>query len=84
MKQKDIALIIVIVIISGTISFFVSKLLFSVPSGRQTEVEVVQPITAQFNQPDNRYLNNNSVDPTKNIVIGESQNSAPFNSNNGQ
>lgn len=79
MKQKDIALIVVIVIVSGTISFFISKWLFSVPANRQTKVEVVTPISADFNQPDKRYFNSNSVDPTQNITIGGSQNTAPFN-----
>ena len=86
MKQKDIALIVVIVIISGSISFFVSKWLFSVPAGRQTKVEIVTPITTEFNQPDSRYFNSDSIDPTQNITIGGSQNQAPFNdtSNNSQ
>ena len=87
MKQKDIFVIVVVVIISAGISIFVSKWLFSVPAGRQTKVEVVTPITAEFDQPDNRYFNSNSVDPTQNITIGGNQNQAPFNSNtnsNGQ
>jgi len=84
MKQKDIALIVVVVVISGTISFFISKMLFSVPKSRQSKVEVVQAITSDFPTPDARYFNANSVDPTKNITIGDSQNSQPFNSQNGQ
>jgi hypothetical protein len=82
MKQKDIALIVVVIIVSGAISYFVSNALFSVPKSRQTKVEVVDPITTDFAQPDSRYFNNNSVDPTKNITIGGSQNTAPFS--NGQ
>lgn len=84
MKQKDIALIVVIVIVSGTISLFISKWLFAIPSSRQSQVEVVEPITTDFAQPDSRYFNNNSVDPTKNISIGDSSNNAPFNNTNGQ
>ena len=84
MKQKDIALIVIVVIISGAVSLFISKWLFATPKDRQTKVEVVQPITADFTQPDSRYFNSNSINPTKDITIGESQNSAPFNSSNGQ
>jgi hypothetical protein len=87
MKQKDIFVIVVVVVISAAISVFVSKWLFSVPAGRQTKVEVVTPITAEFDQPDSRYFNSNSVDPTKNISIGDNQNAAPFNdktNSNGQ
>ncbi len=84
MKQKDIILIVAVVIISGTVSFLLSKVLFSVPKERQTRVEVVQAISPDFPQPDTRYFNGNAVDPTKNITIGDSSNNQPFNSNNGQ
>lgn len=79
MKQKDILLIVVVVIISGGVSLFVSSLLFKVPKAQETKVEVVQPITAEFVQPDPRYFNNTSIDPTQNISIGGNQNPAPFN-----
>lgn len=79
MKQKDILLIVVVAIVAGAASFFLSNLLFKVPSAQETEVEVVQPITADFPQPDTRYFNATSIDPTKNIQIGDNQNPTPFN-----
>lgn len=79
MKQKDILLIIMVVIISGMVSFFISKFLFTVPKNRQTKVEIVQPISSDFSQPDTRYFNANAIDPTKNITIGDNQNTQPFN-----
>lgn len=81
MKQKDILLIAVVVVVSGTASFFLSKFLFNTPKNRQQKVEVVQPISAEFPQPDSKYFNSNSIDPTKNITIGDSNNSKPFSSN---
>jgi len=80
MKQKDIALIIIIVAISAVISVFVSKAFISAPKNRQQKVELVTPITSDFSQPDPKYFNANSVDPTKNITIGGSSNPQPFNS----
>jgi hypothetical protein len=80
-KQKDLFLIAIVVIVSGAASFVLSKYLFSTPKNRQEKVEVVQPISADFPKPDSKYFNSNSVDPTKNITIGDSQNSKPFNSN---
>lgn len=80
MKQKDIILIIAVVLVSGTISFLLSKFLFSTPKSRETKVEIVQPISSEFPQPDSRYFNPNSVDPTQNITIGDNQNTQPFNS----
>lgn len=78
MKQKDIALIAVIVIISAVISIFVSKAVFAKPANRQQEVEVVQEITSSFPTPSSQYFNDQAFDPTKVIVIGGNANPAPF------
>lgn len=80
MKQKDIMLIVVVVIISALASFFLSSLFFTSPKNRQQPVEVVNPITAEFSQPDTKYFNRNAVDPTKLIQIGDNSNKTPFNS----
>lgn len=84
MKQKDIALIVLIVAISGAISFFISKQIFASPKNRQQAVEVVQPITSNFPQPDSRYFNNQSFDPTQLITIGQNANPDPFSSSTQQ
>jgi hypothetical protein len=81
MKQKDITLIIVVVFISGVFSFVLSNYLFGSAKNRQERVEVVQPITAEFTQPSNKYFNDKSIDPTKLITIGDNNNNQPFNSN---
>ena len=79
MKQKDYMLILVVVFFGGIISFFASKLIFSSPQSRQTEVEIVEEISADFQLPDNKYFNSESINPTKLIQIGDNNNSAPFN-----
>jgi hypothetical protein len=79
MKQKDIALILVVIFISVVFSLLVSKWLISSPRHRSYKVEVVQPITADFTPPDKKYFNENSFDPTKLIQIGNDSNSKPFN-----
>lgn len=79
MKQKDIALIIVIVFISGVASFFISNALFASPKDRDQKVEKVEAITADFPTPDKKYFNSQSIDPTQLIQIGESTNPNPFN-----
>lgn len=78
MKQKDIALIIVLVAISAVISFLLSGWLFATPEDRQQEVEKVDVITSDFEQPDNKYFNASSVNPTQNIKIGPGENPNPF------
>ncbi len=61
MKQKDIALIVVIAAISAVISVFASKALFSTPKGLSAQVETVEKISADFPQPDTRYFNEKSI-----------------------
>lgn len=84
MKQKDIALIILIVAVSGVASFFVSRLTFAPPKHLQQQVEVVEPIKSDFPSPDNKYFNGSSIDPTQLIQIGNNANQNPFNASTGQ
>ena len=80
MKDRDIALIIVIIFVSAIVSFFLSDIIFATPKNRQSQVEVVQPITSNFPQPDARYFNSNSFDPTQLINVGQNANTNPFTS----
>jgi hypothetical protein len=80
MKQKDIALIAAVVVFSAIVSLLVSKVIFTSPKNRQQEVEVVQPISSSFPQPDKRYFNKNAFDPTQTITIGQNANPNPFSS----
>ncbi|MDB5168690.1 MAG: hypothetical protein JWO41_46 [Candidatus Saccharibacteria bacterium] len=77
MKQKDIAMVIGIVIVSGIISLVVAKSLFGAQKGNLT-AEVVQKITADFPTPDRKYFNDKSFDPTKLITISQNDNNDPF------
>ena len=79
MKQKDVALIIVIAAISAGISFAASHLLFATPHDRQQKVAAVDPITTDFVTPDSKFFNSQSIDPAKLIEVGSSNNSNPFN-----
>lgn len=80
MKQKDIALIVVTVFISAVFSVLLSNFLIAPSSKRQEKVEIVDKITADFVQyePDTRYFNKDSVNPTKRITIGQDTNDKPF------
>jgi spore cortex formation protein SpoVR/YcgB (stage V sporulation) len=79
MKQKDVALIIVIVFVSGVASFFLSNYFFASSTDRQQKVEVVEAISPAFQDPNKKYFNNTSIDPTQLIQIGTSTNPNPFN-----
>lgn len=79
MKQKDIVIILVVVVFSAVVSFVLGRLLFAPPAGREQKVEVVDPISTEFIKPDTAYYNTNSINPTQLIRISENTNAAPFN-----
>lgn len=79
MKQKDIALIIVIAFFSAIISFVISGKIFVTPANRQQKVEVVDKITNDFTPPSSKYFNADSIDPTQLVTIGNNNNQTPFN-----
>ena len=79
MKQKDIALIILIAGIAAFASFFISRSLFASGTKRSQQAEVVDKISTEFTQPSNKYFNQKSIDPTQLIKIGGSKNNNPFN-----
>jgi len=78
MKQKDVALIIIIAFVSAIVSFVVSNQLFVTPSNRQQQVEVVDAINSSFQTPDKKYFNNNSIDAAQNSPLGTDNNQDPF------
>jgi hypothetical protein len=82
MKQKDIALFIVIAFVSAVISLIVSNQIISTPTNREQKVEVIDPITADFPTPDSKYFNTNALDPTQLIQIGDNTNPQPFKGQN--
>lgn len=79
MKQKDVALIIVVAFVSAVISLVVSQLLFATPKTQQQQVDVVPAISDNFQTPDSHFFNSNSMDPTQLIQIGNNNNTDPFN-----
>ena len=79
MKQKDLSVIIVVAFLSAIISFVLSGKIFVTPENRQQAVEVVDPVTADFQLPDSRYFNSNSINPTLDSQLGTDTNQNPFN-----
>lgn len=80
MKQKDWALIVVIVVVSAILSLFISKAIFVTPTNRQQSVESVQPISSDFPTSSIEKYVNGGFDPTQLIQISPNNNSNPFNS----
>lgn len=84
MKQKDIALFIIIGVISAIISVVASNFFFTPDNVKQQKAEKVDTISAEFTIPtaDNKYFNKDSINPTKLIQIGDDANNTPFNGGN--
>ena len=80
MKQKDIIIIIAVAVVSGIISYAAANFLFGGHKVYNLTAPTVQPISAVFQLPSTTYFNQQSIDPTQNITIGNSTNAAPFNS----
>jgi hypothetical protein len=78
MKQKDIAVLLIIIFIAGAISFVVAGDLFSNSADTHQKAPVVDVINPDFPLPSAKYFNSNSIDPTQLIVIGNSNNTNPF------
>lgn len=78
MKQKDIALLVVIVILAGAISLVVSQNLFLSGKNKSLTAEKVDVIEAKFQQPDKTIFNQNAINPTQLIQIGDTSNPQPF------
>ncbi len=70
MKSKDILTIVVVAIVSGVFSVILSSVLIGGEKDRSQTVEIVAPISAEFERPSNEYYNDQSINPTKIIEIG--------------
>ena len=79
MKQKDIALILVISFMSAVLAIVVSSLTFGSKSGKNLKSDIVTAISTDFKQPNPKYFNKDSIDPTQIIRIGDGSNQKPFN-----
>jgi|JI10StandDraft_1071094.scaffolds.fasta_scaffold04769_7 hypothetical protein len=79
MKQKDIALYIVIAFISAILAFLISSKLIVTPANRQQKVEKIDPISASFEAPSKEYFNEESINPTQVSGVGQATNQTPFN-----
>lgn len=78
MKQKDIAIIVVTGIVAAIFALVLTQIFFVPKNTQERQVEVVDPISADFKTPDNKVFNENAINPTQLIQIGDGNNSTPF------
>lgn len=78
MKRKDLILIIVVVFVSAVFSLIMSNIFISTPKNRKEKVEVVGEIIPTFPTPDKQFFNEQSINPTLVIEIGNNDNQNPL------
>ena len=77
MKQQDVAILIIIVFVTGIFAFFISGKFIS-PSDKKEKAEVVVAITDEFNAPSADVFNSTAINPTVRIEIAPNNNAQPF------
>ena len=80
MKQQDVAMLILIVSISLMVSYFIGNSLFGGESNRTAEVEKVVKINQEFPQPSEDIFNEDAINLTPTIEIGDTSTTDPFSS----
>ena len=80
MKQKDIAVIIVVAVVAGVASFLIANKIFVAPKDRQQTKPVVDVIQSSMVSPDKQFFNADSINPTRNPT-SSGTNDTPFNGN---
>lgn len=77
-KQNDIAILILITAISLVVAYLLGNAVINSPDSRTTPVEIAVPIGSEFPEPDTRIFNENSINPTEKIEIGDTNTPNPF------
>lgn len=78
MKKNDIAAIVLIVALSGVLSYFVADAIIGTPENDPVQIERVTPIGSTFPAPDTRTFSSNAIDPTVEIEDGGQSAEQPF------
>ena len=78
MKKNDIGVIIAVAIFAGIFSLVASNLVFTPRSTKGLKAQKIDVINSAFQQPDKRYFNSESINPTQLIQIGDTPNGQPF------
>jgi hypothetical protein len=74
MKKSDIAMIILIASISVLVAYFVAKAIIGDVQNESVQVKTADPITTEVAEPDPTVFNSNAINPTVEVIIGDSRN----------
>ena len=71
MKKTDIAMIILIASMSMLVSYFVVNAILGDSQSSSVNVKTIDPIGATVEDPDPRIFNDDAINPTVEVFIGE-------------
>jgi ABC-type cobalt transport system substrate-binding protein len=69
MKKTDIAMILLIAIVSVVVAFFVTRSLFGGSATEAVQVETMEQISAEVTEPDPAIFNSNAINPAVEVQI---------------
>jgi ABC-type cobalt transport system substrate-binding protein len=69
MKKSDIAMIILIAIVSVMVAFFVTRSLFGGSATEPVKVKTIQEISSEVIDPDPAIFNNRAINPAIEVQI---------------
>lgn len=78
MKQNEFITLGLIIFISAVLAWFGGNLILNPDETKQTPIEVLQPISSEFTIPSEQIFNENSLNFTERITIGENSSEAVF------
>lgn len=78
MKKNEIALLILIVAVSVGIAYAIGQSIFGKATTKPVEVETVKAISATVEYPSEKIFNENAINPTVPVKIGDPSNQQPF------
>ncbi len=70
MKQRDIAMIVLIASVSMMIAYFVANTIFGGLNNQVEKVKTISPISGTVTEPDARVFNKDAINPTVEVFIG--------------
>lgn len=71
MKSSDIALIVLLAVVSVLVSYWVGGMLLGNPDDDTYSITYVDSIAGDLSQPDDETFNPTSLNPTVEVIIGE-------------
>jgi len=81
MKKNEIALLILIIGVSIGIAYAAGQAIFGGTSAKPVDVETAEAISADVQRPEERIFNENAINPTVPVKIGDGSSQQPFGNN---